>query len=101
MIYLYDYLVSDDFLTTAESKSSTFTDLQPLAELMMGGYNSNPAHIGKRWTSSEKVDVIAIDIFLDSPCFKTYNIKDLQSLRRFCSSEIGPDVKLRFFWWKT
>ena len=63
----------------------------------MGGYNFNPRRVGKRWTSSEKVDVIAIDIFPNSPYFKFYNIKDLQSLKKFCSSDIGPDVKLRLF----
>ena len=64
---------------------------------MMGGYNFNPRRIGKRWTSSEKVDVIAIDIFPNFPYFKFYDIKDLQSLKDFCSSEIRSDVKLRLF----
>lgn len=89
-------MASEHFLTTAEFKSSAFTDLKPLAELMMGG-DFNPRRVDKRWTSSEKVDVVAVDIFPNSPYFKFYNIGDLQSLKDFCSSEIGPDVKLRLF----
>ena len=64
---------------------------------MTGGYSFETGHEEKRWTSSEKVDVIAIDIFPNPPYLKLHKIEDLQSLKILCSSEIGSDVKLRLF----
>lgn len=93
-----DVVFSLGKVVTDELKSSGgFPDLLPLVELMNGGKNSNPRRIGFRWTTSEKVDVIAVDIFPHPPYLSSYHIKDLPYLKDFCASKVEPDVALRVF----
>jgi hypothetical protein len=64
---------------------------------MTGGHSFNPRRLGERWTISENVDVIAVDIFRQSTSFKLHRLEDLRSLENFCRSDFGSDVALRLF----
>ena len=85
------YLILKNSLIATKFKSSTFPGLLPLAELMTGGNNT------PKWTTSKKVDVIAVDILPQLPYFRFHSIKDIPNLQQFCSAKIGPDVALRCF----
>ncbi len=93
-VYLYA-LLGFEKLITPLMISSAFPDLLPLAQLMTGRHDST--YDSQRWTNSEKVDIIVVDISRRSPCFNLHRFEVLRGLDEICLADIEPDVVLRLF----